>query len=218
MRLTKDQLTEAINTIYAYTVEGKLDNEIMAEMGLDPDDYKRLKAAMFDAKADEVRAKPTEHVYVQYMIDQTQNIKDLTAMITEFKSTKQYNAMVGAIRARSEILDKLIEKGQEFGLIHKEPNRNEIVAGVLVADLTNKQLKAAITTELKLLSDMTRRYGDINIMDLAPGQIHRGPGLPAATRDSALEAPSQKKATKSTKSKNHRRSAGRKVVKQKVKT
>ena len=221
MKLTKEQLSEIITTIYARMAEGMLDDEIMIDTGLPVDEYKKLKAAMFDAKADEVRARPTEHVYVQYMIDQAQNVKALTGMIDEFKNSKQYNAMVGAIKARSDIYDKLIEKGQTFGLIHQEPNKSLSLSGHIVADMTNKQLKTMITGELEVLSKLMRRYGDKSILDVSPGTLHHGPKVAGVIADSAVTTaiqkdPTKNKNTKSTKSKNHRRSGGRKVVKMKA--
>lgn len=216
MKLTKEQLSEVITTIYARMSEGKLDDEIMGEVGLDIEHYKKLKAAMFDAKADEVRAKPTEHVYVQYMIDQAQNVKALTGMIDEFKNSKQYNAMVGAVKARSDIYNMLIEKGQAFGLIHREPDKKLSLSGHIVADMSNRQLKTMITGELEVLDKLMRRYGDKSILALAPGKLHHGPKLPNVTNDSATVTPVTKIPTKSTKSSNHRRSGGRKVVKQKA--
>jgi hypothetical protein len=151
------------------------------------------------------------------MIDQMKNLKDLDGMIESFKTTKQYNAMVGAVRARSEILDKLIEKGQEFGLVHKMPDRKEIVAGILVADLTNKELKQMITAELSNLNGMMKRYGDKTIMDMDPGVLHRGEALPAAVlKESAggtVVPKRETSASKTVKANNAKRFAGRKVVK-----
>lgn len=173
--------------MYGLACQGKLDAEIMDEMGVDAPTYSALKAAMFDAKADEIRSKPTEHVYVQYTIDQAQNIKDLTMMLEDFKSTKQYNAMVGAVRARAEIYNKLIEMGQSFGLIRKEPDKKEIIAGMFIADMTNRQLKTAITGELTDLNVLMRRYGDRSILDMKPGSLHRGPRLPPPPKTAGSE-------------------------------
>jgi hypothetical protein len=182
MRLTKEQLQEAIATIYGYLSQGKSDKYIMKKMGLASEDYDSLKVAMFDAKADEVRARPNEHVYVEYIINQAGNIRDLTKMVKEFHKSKQYNAMVGAIRARAEIYDKLIAKGQEFGLIKKTPERKEIVAGVLVAELSNTDLKRAVVGELNMLDKLTKKFGDGDILELeAPGDLHHGPALPPAS-------------------------------------
>lgn len=224
LTLTKTEVQEAIATMYGLACEGKLDTEIMEEMGLDAPTYSALKAAMFDAKADEIRGRPTEHVYVQYTIDQAQNIKDLTTMLEAFKTTKQFNAMVGAVRARAEIYNKLIEMGQSFGLIRKEPDKKEIIAGMFIADMTNRQLKTAITGELTDLNVLMRRYGDRTILDMKAGSLHRGPRLPpppktAGSEDDPLTAArkairvDKEKTRNKTKSKSKSKKHGKKRVK-----
>lgn len=219
-KLSKADLKEAIQTIYAAMVEGDSDEDAAASMGLTAEEFAPLKAAMFDAKADEIRARPTEHTYVQYMIDQAQNIRDLTAMVDEFKTSKQYNAMVGAIKARGDIYDKLIKFGQEFGLIHKEASKGHLLVGHIIADMSNKQLKTAITGELLMLNGLVKKYGDGNIIDMDPGDIHHGPKLPKALAESSLipesathAPPPNKKRTaeakKTARAKNNKRHAGR---------
>lgn len=227
-RLTKKQLAEAIQTIYSGYVEGKTDEEQAADMGIDAEEFTKLRVAMFDAKADEVRARPTEHTYVQYMIDQAKNIKDLTDMIGDFKSSRQHTAMVAAVKARADIADKLIKWGQEFGMIHKDAKSGDFGLSALIADMSNKQLRIAITAELKTLNGLVNRYGEDSIVDMKPGSLHHGPRLPkhemdddrtatgAAVPDSAEVAVARKKPTKkrkaankNAKSKNTKRHAGR---------
>lgn len=221
--LTKAQLAEAIQAIYSGYIEGLTDEEQAAKMGLEAEEFQRLRTAMFDSKAEEVRAKPTEHVYVQYIIDQAKNIKDLTEMINDFKNTRQHTAMVAAVKARSDIHDKLIKKGQEFGFIRQDPKTGDLGLGKLLGDMSNKQLRVAITAELRTLNDLVGRYGDGNILDVSVGQLHHGPRLPAQELeddrlkmvDSAppphpQKKPSKKaKAKKTARSKNNKRHAGR---------
>ena len=202
MPFKKNEIQEAIVTIYTKLCEGKDDREVMDEMGLEADEYEAFKAAMFDAKTDEIREMPEEHLYVRYIIEQNINIKDLTTMINQFKSTKQYNALVGAVRARSEILDKIIAKGQEFGIIKKTPTRKEVVAGVLVADMTNNDLRVGITKAIKQLDSLVKMYGgNKSILELPdPESFHRGPVLPEETLTAELSGP-PKKTAKNTKKK-----------------
>jgi hypothetical protein len=202
MRLTKDQLREAVETIYAALCDDRTDKEIMADMGLTAEEFDKLKTEMFDKKADSIRTKPEEHTYVEYLIQQTGNIQALTDMISEFKSTKQYNAMVGAVKARADIYDKLIAKGQEFGLISKQPERKEIVAGVLVADLSNQQLKTEITRALDGLNQLQKRFGDGDLLALPKAEsLHRGPALQNPENETRILVKPTHKKSKVTKSK-----------------
>jgi len=220
-------MMEAITRIYGRLAEGAKDAEIIEEMGISADDYVALKTSMFDTKADEIRTRPIEHVYIDYLLKQSENVKDLTDMIKEFKTTKQYTALVGAVRARSDIYDKLISVGQDCGLIHRQPKRKEIMAGVVVADLTNLQLKKMITKELGDLNALMSRYGERSIMEIDAGEIYHGKAESSVVLDdedderdldvpailsSAL--PSHKPKFKSERDRRGARRAGRKVMKE----
>jgi hypothetical protein len=181
MALSTEEVSDLAELAYEAMLSGMDANEVRDDLALSEDDFKAVLVHMFDAKAEEVRSKPTEHVYVQYVIDQCKNIADLTKIIGEFRTTRQHSAMVSAIKARSDIQDKIIERGQQFGIIASSPERpGQLVAGIVIAELTNQELKQTITRELKEANRMMEQYGDRPFIDVEVGEIHRGPALPPA--------------------------------------
>lgn len=179
--LTKFDIEEAKLTIWMELCKGTPDGEIIDLTGLDHDTYHSLKRQLVEEKALDMKSKPPEHVYVEYVIAQTRNINDLTDMIKEFKNTKQYNAMVGAVKARADLQDKLISRGQELGVFKKMPDQKQIVAGVVVAEMTREDIKLAITNAVNQMNKMMTDYGDGDLLSLSPGELHYGPALPPAT-------------------------------------
>jgi len=179
--LTAADILEAKLTIWEMLCKGETDREIIEILGLPVDVYLALKTQAIDEKAQELKSKPPEHVYVEHLLVQQKSIRDLTDMIKEFKATKQYNAMVGAVKARAQLYDSLLSKGQECGVFRKTPERRELVAGVVVADLSSEELKAAITKAICGLDGMMRKYGECDIIDMAPDGLHYGPSLSART-------------------------------------
>jgi hypothetical protein len=177
IKLTKKQIEEAIATMYSYRCDGLTDKETMDVMGLNADTYLYINTLMYEQQAEELKTKPREHSYIDYIIKQSENVKDLSKMIDEFKTSKQFGAMVGAVRARAEIYDKIIKTGQEFGIIEKTPERKEIMAGVAVVDMTSAKLKEMITTELKQLNVLMATHGDVDVLSLPPAELHHGPTL-----------------------------------------
>lgn len=177
--LTKEEMAETLETIWDLLLDGNTDKEIIELTGLDADAYKALRQKLLEEKAAELQSKPAEHVYVEYVIWQSQGIVDLTTMIDQFRKTKQYNAMVGAVRVRAELYDKLIAKGQEFGVFKKTPERKEVVGGFILADLTSDKLRTLVTGALVDLDKIMRRYGDTDIMAIDAGPVHHGPRLVA---------------------------------------
>jgi hypothetical protein len=182
MKLTKEQMKEAVMRIYGMLCVGDEEADILDEMGISAEQYENLKDKLFESKAQEFKTKPIEYTYIQYIIDQTHNLSILDEFIKSNKDGKGKSAqsIVGAIRARSEILDKIIARGQEFGIIKKVANRSEVVAGVLIAELSNTQLKKEITTSLDSLNLLLKKYGDKDIIDVSPGSIRSGRELPEA--------------------------------------
>jgi hypothetical protein len=182
MKLTKEQMKEAVMRIYGMLCDGDDEADILDEMGISAEQYENMKDKLFETKAQEFRTKPIEYTYVQYIIDQTHNLSVLDDFIKSNKNEKGRSAqsIVGAIRARSEIMDKIIARGQEFGIIKKVANRSEVVAGVLIAELSNTQLKKEITTSLDSLNLLLKKYGDRDIIDVSPGALRSGKGLPEA--------------------------------------
>ncbi len=212
--LTKRDIAEAKVTIWEQLCKGDADSDIMDYTGLSPEVYGILKHQVLDDKALELRNKPSEHVYVEYVLAQQQNISDLTDMIVSFKKTNQFNALVGAIRARADLHDKLIAKGQEFGIFRKEPERRTIL-GVLVTEMTRADLKTAITGAIGSLDKMMSMYGDSNIIDVPTGDLHYGKALPPPSSESASApvAPKAKKTARAKTSRMTKRARGRKPFK-----
>jgi hypothetical protein len=173
------EVMEALASIWDLLLEGNEDKEIMELMGLEAPQYKYLRQRLLETKAEELKAKPPEHMYVDYIVWQSRGIVDLTKMIKQFSTTKQYNAMVGAIRVRADLYDKIMTKGQEFGVFKKAPERKEIVGGFILADLTNVELRKMIFKSLGEMDKMMKRYGEMDIIDIDPGETHSGPRLVA---------------------------------------
>ncbi len=204
-RISKSEERKLIPQLLALIASGVSDEEAQGELGLSPGQYIQLRNTVLEKEATRVRNMPTEHVYVEYCLNQMACIKDLTELYDQAKLQKNGNAGVGAVRARSDIFDKLIKRGQEFGVLEKRPEEKRIVAGVLVGQLTNDQLRAAITNELSDLNQLVDTYGEKNILDVDPGQIY----FPEPPDESKVQS-------KTNRSKVNKVHGGRRVVKTKL--
>jgi hypothetical protein len=212
MSLTKADLLELSATIYEKMCEGKTEAEVMAECSVDEEAFRRARRIMLDFRADEARNKPREHHYVEYCIAQQQNILDLNKFIKELDSKSQYNAVVGAIRLRSDIVDKMIARGMEFGVIRREPERRELIAGLVVADMTSDSLKKAILGQISRMNDMIARFGDGDIKSLDIGALHYGDPIETTAEELAHELPA--KAEGAARARTSKHASGRRRVRE----
>jgi len=204
--LTKQDIEDAKSSIWISLCKGTSIDETAKLLGLNVEICKSLLSQVIEDKALEAKSKPPEHVYIEYVISQTNNIHDLTKMIEGFDGVKNHGAHVSAIKVRAELLDKLIEKGQEFGVFKKVPERREIVAGMLITEMSRADLQTAITNAVSGLNTLMNKYGDNDIIDIVPGEIHHGPKLLPDKEEEDIVAPKSKtkkvkaKMTKTTKS------------------
>ena len=175
MALKKKDEYELVARVYGLLASGSDDADIMDELGLTTDDYQSVKITMFDMKAEELRKKPKEHIYIDYLIQQEANIRALTQILKDHKDSNQPNALVGAVRARSEILDKIIKTGQDVGLIEREPDKHQVISGVMVANLSNLELKKGITEVIVGLDALVGEFGDKTLQDVEIKEIYSGP-------------------------------------------
>lgn len=167
-------------------------HDIAREMGLSWKDFEELRAEFFRLEEETLRKKTDEEWFAEYVLLQQRNVNDLTKMLEELRDQRQPNAMVGAIKARADIYDRIVEKGQEFGFISKEPERKEIVGGVAVHNLSAVELREAITATAAATAALLMRYGgareilpDAKIIDVTPGDLYQSApkrkALPAVT-------------------------------------
>lgn len=210
MKLTKAQLVEAAATIYGRMVEGEPEAEIMDHLGFDVETFREARRYMLEIRSEEIRTRPHEHTYVEYLIEQRRNLHDLNTMIKACDSTKHSNALVGAIRLRADIYDRIIERGQEFGFIRKVPERKELVGGLIIADMSASELNLAIAKQLKDIQGMISKHGDTSIDGLDPGPLHYGvPALKAPPIETEGRGLAPKTEGKTSKARTSRRSGGR---------
>jgi hypothetical protein len=176
MTMTRRVMLENAASIYDLMTRGWRDKKIAEHLALDSEEYDACKRFLLEQKAEKVRNQPREHYFVEYESQQRHNIRDLDSLIKNLDANSQYNALVGAIRLRSDILDKIVDRAQEFGLVKKEANKHEVVGGVIIAQLDAAGLRKQIIDTTRELSGLMGKYGEKDFAALpAPATLHYGP-------------------------------------------
>lgn len=200
MTLTKLETKELIETIWERLAKGESESDLCEMLGLEPEEYETKRKAMLIEKASEYKNKPPEHMFVEYVIWQLRGINDLTELVEKLKVSKtpNANAIVAAIKVRSDVYDKVIAKGQEFGVLRKSAAESKIsIGGITLADLTNEKLRTQITSAIGDMDKLMKRYGDMSMTEVDPGVLHHGPRLLESSIDTegttvVVEAPPAK--------------------------
>lgn len=195
------ELRSAFAKLRAYITEGNSDEEIASEFGISFEEFEDLKQKYLDHEVDIALKKPSEHTYVEYVLEQQRCISDLDNLIKSFgvvedeidddldesySRRKQHKARniagyVGAVKAKSDIIDKIVKTGQEFGLIEQK-EKAKANPGEVIFNMSKVEIIQYLTSEMKGFSETMMRYGDRDITALDVGPIHQPiPKVPILT-------------------------------------
>jgi hypothetical protein len=185
-RPTAAELRTLIAELKTHLALGESDLDIAEAMGLDADRYRSLKLQMYNRERTDL-GKTTEEFYIDYRLRQEGVIAELdrmvryytpqavkveeggdnTMMADQFSAQRyggQPSAIVGALRAKSDILDKIVKVGQEFGILEKIPEKKQVIGGFAIAQLSTEDLRRSIVEAVTGLKQLTARYGDTDVL------------------------------------------------------
>lgn len=194
--MTKAELLEAAQTLFKELIKGDEQEDIADIMGWDEATSSKIKKIMLDVKVEEVKSTTPEQQYINYIIDQRKNIHELNQLIGHLDTRRNHNAMIGAIRLRSDITDKVLERGFDFGVIKKKEQSGPslgsgntfVMGGVDIRVLSAPQLQDAIKVQLNELSELVSSHGEgKSILELPVGEIHYGEGVSEAPPEAPHE-------------------------------
>jgi len=143
--------------------DGSTDEEVMTLLGISTvGKYNELKRELYRQESADVRQKSTEDVFLEYKWAQEKCMRDLDDAMKGIPEN-QPNALVGAIKAKSDIIDKILKTGQDIGVINKEPERKVVIQGHVIAQMSNNELRKLIAQETSSLADALAKYGDVDM-------------------------------------------------------
>lgn len=199
--------------LYELLAGGMSDEEAADILGVSAVALPKLKIEMWDLKAKELHETTNERTYLEYVTHQKACIADLDSALRSAEKTS-VTQEVTVIKTKSDIYDKIIKMGQDFGFIAKTPEEKRIIGGLVITNLDNNELRSAIAKELGMATKLVQQHGDGGILDMDPGTLH----YEAATGARALPEPRKPKMEQPLASKTHKAKAnnthkGRRVVK-----
>ena len=199
---TRKEIREGIATLKAHILEGLTLEEAQEVEGWSDLDADYFARKLIETEVAIVKDRPIEEVFVDYVLKQTALVKDLEAVKKNFGKSNQFNALVGAIKAQSDIHDKIIARGQEFELIHKAPTGMKFIGSIAVADLSVEEVNELMTRELGTLAALkASNFGDtITVTDSGVEVIKGGStGQDAKVIDMTAEREARTLPVKTTK-------------------
>jgi hypothetical protein len=138
--------------------EGASEDEIKVELGLAGGEWATFKRAVFDEEATNAR-RPAIEVFVEYQLRQLKHISELEDARQRALKKDQPQHAVSAVKAKAELFDRIIQKGQELGVYHREGQKLTIRGAMGLVHLSPKQLAEQLDRSFIKLQSLSEELG-----------------------------------------------------------
>ena len=156
--------TKDINKLRALQASGLTTDEIVDRSGWTEDKLSKVREELFAREEMDLVGRRTEDVFIDYVMRTRANIRQLDDILEDLRMTKQGSAMVGAVKAKQDLMDRILNRGQEFGLIEKKPDRSQV--GIVVANMDDLALREMLVNEMNQLRSMMDSMGGKKFLEV----------------------------------------------------
>jgi len=182
------------------------DDTMCVEFGVSAAKLAQYKRVIISKEQATLSHRPPEELYIEHRLMVMDDVHALGDIADKATKGKQFAAATNARRARAALLDSLFDRGQEVGVIPRAAKRHEVIGGLLVAQLSERELLEHINDTARATKGLIRKYGGTSFRELPlPGldELYRDdPSTPevidvAAEEDApTTSAPKRRKATR----------------------
>lgn len=93
-------------------------------------------------------------VFAQYRLRQFQAAQELEDLAEVFRHSRQFSALVSAIKTRSDILDRVVKMGQELGVVRRAAREVNVNAQVDFRSMSVRELRVHLSQEVAEVRDL----------------------------------------------------------------
>ncbi|KKN42113.1 hypothetical protein LCGC14_0716450 [marine sediment metagenome] len=169
---TEKETEEKVSHYLVRTAAGDSDEDIRDELSITRPKLQQVKKEATSREVQVLRDQKPEEMFVSYRRDQMRLVKRLEDIAKTSKEGNQPAPQVAAVRAISDLYDRVIKTGQDMGVVEKVPDRSQVAGAFIFSDMSDAGLRkfvAGIAGQAAMLQD---RYGSQNITEIEPGVTH----------------------------------------------
>lgn len=109
-----------LNRLKELLTLGYDEDRCAAELGVRIDKFRELQRKLVEQEITAALGKPAAQIYIEFVLAQQSCLRDLAVLFEKGVKIQNQGVLVQAVRLKSEIYEKIVNKGQELGVIDKD--------------------------------------------------------------------------------------------------
>lgn len=168
VRIGDKVLPRDLAIVHTAVVKGDSLEEIDADHGWPGGRAEEIYQTLISQEEVRHSGRKASQVFADYTLRSNRHVKQLDGVFDLAASPDgNLSAAVAAVRAKQDILDRVIKAGQDLGQISKRPQEHTL----LVATLDDAGLQDLVMRELRALQDLAARHGGRSLVDIQPERV-----------------------------------------------
>ena len=165
-------VAEIMAVVQTHIGMGHNDLKIMEALDCTPSELRNLKEKLLKTETQALHNRTAEETFLDYKWRMMAVVDSLETISASASKARQFNAAMGAQKAKAQVIDTIMTRGQDMGLINRAAKRTEVVGGMVVAHLDGAELLDAVKTAVASTTRMLADYSDISMDMVDSGDVY----------------------------------------------
>lgn len=165
MARSADEKGQVLRQLRALLASGASEFEqldALAPMHVNKRELRGLRNEILTSEVEELRSATTEETYLRYRLQMQGCVRDLNTIFEKAASVSKpspgiLSAAVAAIKARSQIIDQMIDRGQSLEVIHTAPKKTVTIGGIVMANASLKEVKKLVGVKIAQFESLAQK-------------------------------------------------------------
>lgn len=175
------ELSYHVRKMLALLELGKTFEDCRKILKLNQEEFAGVQKECCKLQAKKWKAKSKEEIYSEYVVEQKKCLAALNKLIERMPndgSAKGDASLLNAIKVKSDIEDKIIEKGQELGILEKFGKKSDAVRQetrdeMRTSKMRDEDLRDSVTNEEVVLERIMQTFQNQSLSEVDSPPIYR---------------------------------------------
>lgn len=150
---------ECLATVRAMMSFGWDEDTMCVEFGVTAAKLAQYRRTILSKEQATLSHRPAEELFIEYRLMAMEDVLELDDIARKAAKAKNWAAATTARRARSQIIDQIMNRGQDMGVIPRAAKRHEVVGGLVLAQLSERELLHQIEAQAVETQALIRKFG-----------------------------------------------------------